>query len=236
MNEFTYPFQTAYTQARELYGVELNPDEFETMGMIAWGRIGNNNVALYRIVIEPTKIDDCVWAIELPCNADIIEAVTSEFEDWEKTSNQALTYQNNNGWIEQYIERGKLNTNALYQSGRFIKYRREQNTLYFDHPYKKVFILYKGFIADEEGLPFLTEKEVDAVAAFCAFTSDFKEARISKDRASMDIALYMEKNWQKLCTRARVPKYINQNQMDEILNVATSWDRKRFGKSFKPIR
>jgi hypothetical protein len=34
MNEFTYPFQTAYTQARELYGVELNPDEFETVGMI----------------------------------------------------------------------------------------------------------------------------------------------------------------------------------------------------------
>jgi hypothetical protein len=24
--------------------------------------------------------------------------------------------------------------------------------------------------------------------------------------------------------------------MDEILNVATSWDRKRFGKSFKPVR
>jgi hypothetical protein len=24
--------------------------------------------------------------------------------------------------------------------------------------------------------------------------------------------------------------------MDEILNVAVSWDRKRFGKSFKPIR
>jgi hypothetical protein len=24
--------------------------------------------------------------------------------------------------------------------------------------------------------------------------------------------------------------------MDEILNVATSWDRKRFGKSFKPTR
>jgi hypothetical protein len=33
-----------------------------------------------------------------------------------------------------------------------------------------------------------------------------------------------------------VPSYINQNEMDEILNVATSWDRKRFGRSFKPVR
>jgi hypothetical protein len=35
MQEFKYSFNTAYTQARELYGVELNPDEFETIGMTA---------------------------------------------------------------------------------------------------------------------------------------------------------------------------------------------------------
>ncbi len=236
MSEFKYPFQTAYTQARELYGVELNPDEFETIGMIAWGRIGNKQTALYNIVIAPTKIGDHLWSIDLPCNADLIEAVTAEFEDWEKTSNQALTYQSDKGWIEQYIERGKLNMNALYQSGRYIKYRREENRLYFDQLYKKVFILYKGFIADDDGLPFLSEKEVDAIAAFCAFTYDFKAARVTRDRSSMELAMYMEQTWKRLCTRARVPEYINQNEMDEILNVASSWDRKRFGKSFKPLR
>jgi hypothetical protein len=52
----------------------------------------------------------------------------------------------------------------------------------------------------------------------------------------MELAMYMEQTWKRLCTRARVPEYLNQNQMDEILNVASSWDRKRFGKSFKPIR
>jgi hypothetical protein len=30
-----FSFNTAYTQARELYGLELNPDEFETLGIIA---------------------------------------------------------------------------------------------------------------------------------------------------------------------------------------------------------
>ena len=236
MHEFKYPFNTAYVQARELYGVELNPDEFENIGIVAWDRIGNKQTALYKIVLEPEKVNEGIWAVDLPCNADIIEAVTAEFEDWEKTSNKALTYQNSNGWIEQYIERGKVNTNALYQSGRFIKYRREQNTLYFDVPYKKVYILYKGFIADEEGLPYLTGKEVDAIAAFCAYINDLKGARISRDANSMQLASYMEQEWKRLCTRARVPDYLNQNEMDEILNVSTSWDRKRFGKSFKPIR
>ena len=35
--------------------------------------------------------------------------------------------------------------------------------------------------ADEEGLPFLTDKEVDAIAAFYAYTVEYKNARISKN-------------------------------------------------------
>jgi hypothetical protein len=30
-----FPFNTAYTQMRQLYGLEINPDEFETLGLIA---------------------------------------------------------------------------------------------------------------------------------------------------------------------------------------------------------
>ena len=30
-----YPFNTAYSQTRELYGLELTPDEFENIGLIA---------------------------------------------------------------------------------------------------------------------------------------------------------------------------------------------------------
>jgi hypothetical protein len=52
----------------------------------------------------------------------------------------------------------------------------------------------------------------------------------------MQLAQLLDVKWKNLCTQSRVPDYINQNEMDEILNVSTSWDRKRFGKSFKPIR
>ena len=31
----TYPFMTAYTQAMDLYGLELTDDAFENIGMIA---------------------------------------------------------------------------------------------------------------------------------------------------------------------------------------------------------
>lgn len=94
MNEFKNPFKTAYTQARELYGVELDPDDFESIGITAWQRIGNKQYALYRIALEPVKAANHMWAIDLPCNADEIVAVTSEYEDWEKTSNKEVPYNN----------------------------------------------------------------------------------------------------------------------------------------------
>lgn len=104
----------------------------------------------------------------------------------------------------------------------YIKYRQEENTLIFDNPYSKVHVLYKGFIADEEGLPFLTDKEVDAIAAFYAYTVEYKNARISKDKTSFEMAMYLENKWRKLCKHARTPSYLNQNEMNDILDVSSS--------------
>lgn len=231
-----YPFKTAYTQARELYGLELTPDEFETIGLIAWDRIGNKQYRLYKYQATPVINELNEWVIELPCNVDIIEAVTADYEDYQKTSNQLLAGNNMNGWIEGYVESRKYNSGSLYTSGKFIKYRREGNTLFLADKFQTAYILYKGVIVDEEGLPFLNAKELDAIAAFCAYTDDFKRARVTRDPNIFQMSQVMEQKWKSLCTQARVPEYINQNEWDEILNVATSWDRKRFGKSFKPIR
>lgn len=231
-----YSFHTAYTQARELYGLELNPDEFESIGLTAWGKIGNKKYRLYKYQVVPTKSELNEYYVDLPCNVDCIEAVTTNYEDYQKTTPTTLAGNNQNGWIEGYVETRKYNTGKLYVSGKFIKYREENNKIILSDSFQVVNILYKGYVVDDDGLPYLSEKEVDAIAVFCAYTDMFKKALLTRDGASMQLAQILEQKWLKLCTQARVPDYINQNEMDEILNVATSWDRKRFGKSFKPIK
>ena len=42
-------------QTRELYGLELNPDEFESLGLTAWNRIGNKDCRLYNYTTIPLK-------------------------------------------------------------------------------------------------------------------------------------------------------------------------------------
>lgn len=231
-----YSFHTAYTQARELYGLELNPDEFESIGLTAWGKIGNKKYRLYKYQVVPTKSELNEYYVDLPCNVDCIEAVTTNYEDYQKTTPTTLAGNNQNGWIEGYVETRKYNTGKLYVSGKFIKYREENNKIILSDRFQVVNILYKGYVVDDDGLPYLSEKEVDAIAVFCAYTDMFKKALLTRDGASMQLAQILEQKWLKLCTQARVPDYINQNEMDEILNVATSWDRKRFGKSFKAIK
>ena len=231
-----YSFNTAYTQARELYGVELNPDEFETIGLIGWDKIGNKNYRWYLYECSPTESSTGEWTVELPCNVDIIEAVTTDYEDYQKTTPTNIAGNNQNGWIEGYIESRKYNTGYGYVSGKYIKYYRVDNTLYLADKFAKVKILYKGVLVDDQGLPFLNEKELDAVAAYCAYINDYKQARLTKDQFTFQLSQVSEQKWKSLCTQARVPDYLNQNEMDEIFNVATSWDRKRFGKSFKPTR
>lgn len=232
----SYSFLSAYSQARELYGVEVNPDEFETIGMIAWDKIGNKKYRWYKFTATPTETDSGAYFIELPCNVDIIEAVTADYEDYQKTGPMMVSGRTNNGWIEGYIENRKFNTNFLYPPGKFIKYHQEGNTLFLADNFDTVNVLYKGVLADEDGLPEITTKEMDAIAVFVAYTKTYKDAIRTRDQLLLAIAKDLEAKWKNLCTQARVASYINQNEMDEILNVATSWDRKRFGKSFKPIR
>ena len=233
-----YAFNTAFAQARDLYGVEGTVTEFESIGLLAWDKIGNKRYRLYQMQTEPTEVTGDAgtsYYIDLPCNCDYIEAVTANYEDYQKTTPMNLPGNNPSGWIEGYTESRKYNTNQLYPSGKYIKYTREENRLWLADRFETVNILYKGVLVDATGLPSLDEKEIDAIATYFAYTSMFKKALVTKDQATMQLAAILENMWKTKCTQARVPDYINQNEMDEILNALSSWDRKRFGKSFKPI-
>lgn len=236
MKQEGFPFQAAYSQARELYGLELNPDEFESLGLIAWDKIGNKNFRWYKYITDPVKNGEGNYVIDLPCNCDVIESVTADYEDYQKTTPTNLSGNNMNGWIEGYIESRKYNTGFGYASGKFVKYFRDGNTLILADQFQSVEILYKGVITDDTGLPLLNVKEIDAIAAYLVYATDFKNGRLTKDKATLELAMMEKQIWDKLCSHARTPMYFSQNQMDEVLNVANNWDRKRFGKSFKPLR
>ena len=228
-------FHTPMFQANLQYGIELSEDEYEEIGLIAWQRIGNKRVRTYRFSTNVGCDGD--HSIELPCNADIIEAVTYGFEDWNYTTNNRINGDANSAYVESYIEGRKAFNNPLYLSGKFVNYERAGDRLYIDSGYTgPINILYRGILLDDNGLPELTDKEVDAIAAYCAYTMKFKQYLQTNNKELLQAAQILQAEWNRLCDAARVSDYLNQNEINQVLDSKTSWGRKLYGKSFKMIK
>ena len=229
MNSFYYGLSLLNT----LYGIEMNEDTYEEMALVGWELIGNKRSKLYRYSV---CVDDCSKGIELPCNCDILEAVTTDFEDWNYSTNTTPNGDINSAFVESYIEHRKAFKNPLYISGKLIPYERVGNTLYFDKPYGKINILYKGLVLDDNGLPEITDREANALATYCAYISKFKEGLMTNNANIIQMANVLKSQWNLQCDQAREDHYMSQNEWNDVLDVKTSWNRKSHGKSLKLYR
>jgi len=96
-------------------------------------------------------------------------------------------------------------------------------------------ILYKGIYADEDGLPYINFKELEAIAAYCVYIYFHKKALSTMDANATSLAQATIADWQNKCSAARTPEYVTQNEMNTILDAVSSWNRKAYGRTYKPI-
>lgn len=226
-------FHYAITLAQMLYDIEGDDDDLEEIGLIAYNFIGNKNTRLYKTTLNVNSLDG---SVELPCNCDIIEAVTyCGFEDWNYTSNTKENGDYKSLTTENSIEQQKQFLDPFYIDGKYVKYKRVNNTLYVNKGLGKIQILYHGILLDEDGLPQLNDKEALAIAEYIAYVYKYKEAIKTNNQLILKMATDLKQQWLFHCDAARVPEYVSQEEMDKILNVQSSWGRKLYNKSYKPI-
>lgn len=228
-------FNSIFALLELQYGIEVDDNDAIDTGLIAWQKIGNKNYRLYRF---RTTADPETGEITLPCNCDpdLIEAVTYDFEDWNYTDNLHVNGDYNSAFTEHYIEGRRHFSDDFYQAGKYVKYTKGFGKIYIESPLNiPVTILYKGVEMDEDDLPYINNKEAEAIACYVAYTNKFKEGWSKNNQQLLQMAQLLEQRWLKLCDAARVRK-LNQNDMNEILDAKSSYNRKYYGKSYKPIR
>lgn len=225
-----YSIKTAYTQCQSLYGVTVSEDEFEDMALNAWELIGNRHTRLYKYIGSTENQE-----LQLPCNVDLIESVHIPILDAKHSGPEYDTILSDAIYTEHYIESYKRLEDPYYSSGKLVRYDEGDNVLYFSRDYPSVKVIYHGVLVDEEGLPLVSNKEVRAIATYIAYSSFYKEGLRKRDNDSLTLAQTLKMDWLQQCNAARVPEYLSQNDMDAILDAGVRWDRKRYGKSFKPI-
>ena len=229
MNNFHYAISLAQT----LYDVEGDTDQLEEIGLVAHNFIGNKHTQLHKALLAVNCEDG---SVQLPCGVDVIEAVTyCGLEDWNYTSNTQEHGDLSSLYVESYIESRKAFLDPHYISGKYVKYRRVGDKLYVNKGLGKVIILYHSIILDEDGLPEINDKEAIAIAEYIAYVTKYKEAIKTNNSNVLRMAQELKQQWLFHCDAARVPETISQNEMDAILDANSSWDRKTYGRSYKPI-
>ena len=222
------------------YGIEIDEEEAEEIGLVAWNLIGNKNIKLYKFCAHLDKNN----SVKLPCNlaidgyntdGGVIEAVTASFEDWKNVTNTTDFGSPHSAFTESYIESQKFFNSPYYIPGKLLKYEQVGNTLFFEHNYGRVNILYKGILMDEDGLPQLTDKEATAIATYIAYVIKYKEGLVTNNQNITNQALNLKNIWLQQCDQARVT-YLNQNDMNNIIVIKNSFDRSWYNKSYKPIK
>ena len=224
-------FNAAYGLADSLYGVTVTENDFEDIAFNGWLQIGNKHTRLYRYIgnVEHGQLI-------LPCNVDIIESVHVPLPDAQLTSNQSDLTFIDSLWTESYVDFWKHGEDPYWTRGKLVKYDEGNGVLYFKKDYKNVMVVYHGILVDEEnGLPLLNDKELNAVAAYIAYVSIYKEGIRKRDGNLIQLSQTIKADWLRLCNAARIPEHFSQNDMDRILDVKVRWDRKQFNKSIKPI-
>jgi hypothetical protein len=92
-------FNSVYSMASIVYGITVDPTNFEDVAMLGWELIGNRHTKLYRYVTNTIN-----KRIKLPCNLVEIESITIPHMDAQMTSNQTTYPQVYNQYVERYIE------------------------------------------------------------------------------------------------------------------------------------
>ena len=226
-----FNINTVYGLVETLYGITPNESNFEDIVMNGWSYINNKHTRLYRYVADADK--DGV--LDLPCNVDVIESVHIPMPDAKMTSNKTVFNEINTLFTEGYIDAWKRLEDPYWTRGKLVKYDEGNNQLFFARPYKNIMVVYHGIIADEEtGLPLVTDKEIKALAAYVAYASLYGEGIQKRNPDIIKFAQTVYADWLKLCNAARIPEHLSQNEMDSILDVKTRWDRKQYGRSYKP--
>lgn len=226
MNNFKYSMSLLNT----MFGITIQEDDFEEIAIQGWNMIGNKRMRIYRY---STCVDECQDGVELPCNVNQLEAVTTDWEDWNYSTNDTPNGNIYSAFVESYIEHRKAFRDPLYASGKFINYERVGDKLYFDRPYGKINILYRGLQIDDDGLPEITDKEALAVATFCAYTIKYKEGLMTNNANILALAENLKRQWLIRADQARNDYYMSQNEWNQVLDAKTSWNRKSHSRSFK---
>ena len=238
-------FLNAKFLLKDAYGITMTDEDFVERAYRGFRKLGNIATAThkYRATVEN-------GTVKLPCNVEFIESVSTKDIVIDHINDVIYSIDNNHSMItNQYYypdivtagvyNKVNLSRTQLHPNGVFIPYeicgKNEYIKVKEQLDGEEITIIYRGQVLDEDGLPALTSKEVEAIACFVAYY-DVKKRIFMKEPGLEGMWSIIQQEYPRLMAAAKIPEYLSQSFWDELLSANTRFDRKQFGSSYKLMR
>ncbi len=233
------PFLTTKVKAQQLYALDMNQDDFIEMAYDVWRSIGNIATRVNRYYAKVPND----FIIELPPQMEFIDSVSIINEQKIINSFDSSGAKDRN--VFSYQERSNLpeiNQSITKTPGKSVNYiTMDNNSIKItsaDAIHRDIMIVYKSLDLDEDGLPLLNDKEVEAISAEVAkrnlIRKGFQGAAL-KDKSFNVMLQYISNEAIRLMTAAKIAERITDDDIDKMLDVQTSWDRKQYNRRYSTL-
>ena len=241
-----YDFMYGKFLLKDYFDITMHEDDYVERAYNTWRDIGNIATVLHSI---PISIDSSCL-IKLPCNVEMIEAV-SEGLHWPENHGEFFhasygdpIITNPNSFLADALVRSSNcvpltgQHSQLHAKGEYIPYELVGTpgnySLRFDPKFVGIeaVCIYNGICVDEDGNPLLTRKEAEAIAYKLAFIETQKKTFMGHKDAAQILSYIKQESSTKMAA-ARIAEYMTQNEWNRILSAKTRHDRKVFWSSYK---
>jgi len=241
-----YDFNYSRFLLKDLYDIDMQPDDYIERAYNVYRAIGNIATAVYSFKFTI----DSTGKVQLPCNLEFIEAVSTGQDNLNDSTELTVLYSNENISPNGYMADIILNptdkisvpqTSVLHPTGNFIPYqlRGTAGNLHLefsaDYVNSSCVCIYRGVIVDADDNPILFRKEAEAIAAQLAFL-DTQKRVFMRDPNAMPILAYIKGEANRMMAAAKVPEHITQNQWNRVFSALTTHNRKVYHSSYKPLQ
>jgi hypothetical protein len=239
----TLPFLTALARINNRYDIVIEKDDFIERAYYIWREIGN--IATDEHYFEAIVDDDGI--VDLPTDCEFVRSVVTT-ETLPNRLNNPLYgnyYYDSEGRNREVRPDAKtlsaessVRISDAYQHGTTVAYETGDGFIKVKSPTlhnRKVIVRYGAVNKDSDGLPLLNDKEVEAIATMMALQEAERMLFMGK-KGSDVLVQYLTPKAERAMAAAKSDEKINDDAMDKILDVKTSWDRKVYGRRFNPIK
>lgn len=241
VNEHTMNIRAGITVLKTMYGMHIDEYDYLDIAVDSLRNIKHFGITPYIAYITVDRYGKAL----LPCNMHSIDAVTTEQMGRKAFDTRVVVEMDDMINTDTYyfvdnVMRGLgwswgTASGLAGVSGKgYISYMLEGKSISVGKEYSgaRIAVAFTGMAIDLEGYPFITRKQSNALAAVCARVLAVKGAnRGDKGLASM-VEYYTGLSG-RLVQAASIPEDITDNELDEVLNCKTTFNRKSVNRPTK---